>query len=255
MERFAGRHILVTGAGTGIGRAIALRLAAEGARVTLTARGRERLEATASEIGAGAFVAPADIRDRAQVDGAFAAAAAAQGPLHALVACAGIGGPNEAGPGDRFDDLVATNLSGTYLCARAAERHLGGGPDPRHVVVVASILARIGVPGYTGYCATKAALLGLVRALAAELAPANVQVNAVCPGWVNTQLAWDGIDGLAGALRVTREQAYAEAMKRVPLGRMGEPEDVAGAVAWLLSPDARGVTGQAIDQNGGAFML
>jgi NAD(P)-dependent dehydrogenase (short-subunit alcohol dehydrogenase family) len=97
------------------------------------------------------------------VDGAFAAAAAAQGPLHALGACAGMGGPNEAGPGDRFDDLVATNLSGTYLCARAAERHLDGGPDLRHVVVIASILARIGVFGYTGYCATKAALLGLVR--------------------------------------------------------------------------------------------
>ncbi len=255
MERLAGKHLLVTGAGTGIGRAIALRLAAEGARVSLTARRRDRLEATAAEIGPAAFVVPADIRDRAQVDGAFAAANAAQGPLYALVACAGAGGPNAAGPEDRFEDLVATNLTGTYWCARAAERHLEPGPEARHLVVVASILARIGVAGYTGYCASKTGLLGLVRAFAAELAPANVQVNALCPGWVATDMAWEGLDGLATALGTTREGALAEAMKAVPLGRMGEPEDVAGTVAWLLSPDARGVTGQAIDQNGGAFML
>ncbi len=254
MERLAGKHVLVTGAGTGIGRAIALRLAAEGARVSLTARTRERLEATAAELGAAAFVAPADIRDRAQVDDAFSAAAAAQGQLYALVACSGAGGPNTAGPDDRFEDLVATNLIGTYWCVRAAERHLEAGPEARHVVAVASILARIGVAGYTGYCASKTGLLGLVRAFAAELAPANVQVNALCPGWVATDMAWEGLDGMAAAIGTTREAAHAEAMKAVPLGRMGEPEDVAGTIAWLLSPDARGVTGQAIDQNGGAFM-
>lgn len=138
---------------------------------------------------------------------------------------------------------------------RAAERHLEAGPEARHVVAVASILARIGVAGYTGYCASKTGLLGLVRAFAAELAPANVQVNALCPGWVATDMAWEGLDGRAAAMGTTREAAHAEAMKAVPLGRMGEPEDVAGTVAWLLSPDARGVTGEAIDQNGGAFML
>lgn len=255
MERLAGKHVLVTGAGTGIGRAIALRLAAEGARVSLAARRRARLEATAAEIGDAAFVAPADVRERAQVDAAFSAAAAAHGPLYALVACSGAGGPNEAGPEDRFEDLVATNLTGTYWCVRAAERHLEPGPEARHIVAVASILARIGVAGYTGYCASKTGVLGLVRALAAELAPANVQVNALCPGWIATDMAWEGLDGLAAATGTTRAGAHAEAMRAVPLGRMGEPEDVAGTVAWLLSADARGVTGQAIDQNGGAFMV
>ena len=194
------------------------RTAAEGARVTLTARTRERLGATKAEIGAAAFVAPADIRDRAQVDDAFSAAAAAQGPLYALVACSGTGGPNGTGPEDRFEDLVATNLTGTYWCVRAAERHLEGGPGARHVVVVASILARIGVAGYTGYCASKTGLLGLVRAFAAELAPANVQVNALCPGWVATDMAWEGLDGLAAALGTTLEAAHAEAMKVPPHG-------------------------------------
>ena len=110
------------------------------------------------------------------------------------------------------------------------------------------------MPAYTGYCASKAGLLGLVRSLAAELAPENVQVNAICPGWVDTDMAWDGLDGIAEASGGTREDAYRNAMREVPLGRMSQPDDIAGTVAWLLSPDARGVTGQAIDQNGGAWM-
>jgi len=251
MRRFEGRHVVVTGGGVGIGKAIAERLAAEGASLTLLARDSERLKRVAIELGARA--AACDIRDRAQVDEAFAAAASAYGPIHALVANSGIGGPNEEGRADRFDDLVHTNLIGTYSCARAAVRHLAEGPEPRHVVVVSSILARIAVPGYTGYSASKAGLLGLVRSLAAELAPQHIQVNAICPGWVNTEMAWEGLDGLAEAIGGSRDDAFREAMRNVPLGRMGEPEDVAGTVAWLLSSDARGVTGQAIDQNGGAW--
>jgi NAD(P)-dependent dehydrogenase (short-subunit alcohol dehydrogenase family) len=253
VRRLEGRHVVVTGAGRGIGRAIALRLAAEGASLSLLARGAEALEATAAETG-GAFTAAVDIRDGEQVERGFAAAAAANGPLHALVANSGIGGPNEPGGGDRFHDLVATNLVGTYLCARAAQRHLAPAPARRDVVVVSSILARIGVSGYTGYCASKAGLLGLVRSLAAELAPENVQVNAICPGWVETDMAREGIDLMADALGVSHEEALAEAMREVPLRRMSRPEDVAGTVAWLLSADARGVTGQTIDQNGGAVM-
>jgi NAD(P)-dependent dehydrogenase (short-subunit alcohol dehydrogenase family) len=252
MKRFEGRHVVVTGGGVGIGRGIATRLAAEGATLTLLARDQDRLELVAAELDARAI--SCDIRDRSAVDAAFAAAAAAHGPIHGLVANSGVGGPNEDGEDDRFDDLVATNLSGTYYCARAALRHLAEGPGTRHLVVVASILARIAVPGYTGYSASKAGLLGLVRSLAAELAPENVQVNAICPGWVDTEMAWTGLDGLAEAIGGNREDAYREAMREVPLGRMGQPEDVAGTVAWLLSDDARGVTGQAIDQNGGAWV-
>lgn len=253
-QGLSGKHVVVTGAGTGIGRAIAVRLAADGAALTLVARTAERLEETAASIG-GATVAPADIRERDQVERAFDAGVAANGPVFALVAASGIGGPNADGPDERFEDLVATNLTGSYWCARAAQRRLAPGPDARHLVLVVSILARIGVAGYTGYCASKAGMLGLVRALAAELAPDNVQVNGICPGWVDTEMAWEGIDGLAAAIGGTRDDAYAAAMSHVPLGRMSQPEDIAGTVAWLLSPDARGVTGQAIDQNGGAFMI
>lgn len=245
---------MVTGAGRGIGKAIAQRLAGDGARLSLLARGVDDLNATADEIG-GAFVQQLDIRDREATNEAFAAAADANGPVHALVANSGIGGPNGPGADDRFFDLVQTNLVGTYHCVRAAQRVLAPGPDRRDVVVIASILARIPVPHYTGYSASKAGLLGLVRSLAAELAPAEVQVNAICPGWVATDMAREGIGLMAEAMGVTHDEAYAQAMREVPLGRMSEPEDIAGTVAWLLSVDARGVTGQAIDHNGGAFML
>ena len=252
------RHIVVTGAGTGIGRAIALRLASEGADLSLLARDVSRLEQTAEaaeRLGAQRIeFAACDVRDRAQVDARFAELAARLGPVHALVANAGLGGPNEAGAGDRFDDLVATNLTGTYNCLRAAQRVLAPEPGPRHLVVVSSILARIGVAGYTGYCASKAALLGLVRALAMELAPDRIQVNAVCPGWVDTAMAREGLEGMARALDITFEEAREQALRDVPLGRMSRPEEIAGAVSWLLGPDARGATGQGFDINGGAWM-
>ncbi len=247
---------MVTGAGTGIGRAIATRLAREGVSLTLLARGRERLVETAASIETPVHVEACDIRQRRRVERAVARAAGKLGPVHGLVAASGVGGPNgdDDEGGDRFDDIVRTNVNGTYYCIRAMLAHLAPGPETRHVVVISSILARIAVPQYTGYSASKAGLLGLVRSFAAELAPRGVQVNAICPGWVDTDMAWQGLDRAAEADGGTREDADRDAMKLVPLGRMSQPEDIAGTVAWLLSPDARGVTGQAIDQNGGAWM-
>ena len=258
-RRQVGAHVAITGAGTGIGRAIAQRLSAEGANLSLLARDAARLEETAercrSEHGVNALAISCDITDAAAVTRAFDAAREAHGPLVSLVANSGIGGPNEPGKSDRFFELVETNLAGTYRCLRAAQRILAGPGRARHFVVTSSILARIGVPGYTGYCASKAGLLGLVRALAAELAPEDIQVNAVCPGWVDTSMARDGLEGMASAMGVTVERAHELAMQAVPLGRMGQPGEVAGLVAYLLSPDARGITGQAFDMNGGAFMI
>lgn len=252
------QHYLVTGAGTGIGRAIAQRLAAEGARLSLMARTEARLHDTAQALrAAGAAqvgVFAADIRQRSQVDAAVTRAARELGPLRGVVANAGIGGANSPGPGDRFDDLVATNLVGTYSTLRAAQRYLCQGPEARHMVVISSILGRIGVPGYTGYCASKTALLGLTRALAHEVAGDNVQVNAICPGWVDTDMATQGLQGMAQAMGIDLAQARAQAMSAVPMGRMSRPEDIAGMVAWLCSSDARGVTGQSLDMNGGAWL-
>ncbi len=255
--RQANQHFLVTGAGTGIGRAISLRLAAEGASLSLMARGKERLEQTAEMCrgagAAGVFVVSADVRQREQVDAAVDAAALALGPFRGAIANSGIGGANEPGPEDRFDDLVQTNLVGTYSTLRAVQRHLATG-GARHLVAIASILGRFGVPGYTGYCASKTGIIGLVRALAHELAADEIQVNAICPGWVSTDMAWQGIDGMASGMGISRDEAHAMAMSAVPMGRMSEPADIAGMVAWLVSGDARGVTGQGLDMNGGAWM-
>jgi NAD(P)-dependent dehydrogenase (short-subunit alcohol dehydrogenase family) len=233
--RFAGKHVVVTGAGTGIGAAIAQRLREEGATVTGMARDVERLRPHVDRAIA------CDIRDQAQVEAAFAQV---EGPVYALCANAGIGGENHPGPDDRFVDIVQTNLNGTYWTIRAA---LGLGLE--RIVVTSSILARIGVPGYTAYCASKAGLLGLVRSLAVELAP-DVSVNALCPGWVATEMSWAGLDEMGP----TREAAFAAAMSHVPMGRMSEPAEIAGTVAWLLSAEAKLVTGQAIDHNGGAWL-
>jgi NAD(P)-dependent dehydrogenase (short-subunit alcohol dehydrogenase family) len=237
--RLEGKHVVVTGAGTGIGRAIAQRLAAEGARLTLMARDESRLR----DVVPGAATKAVDIRDRDAVFAAF------DEQLDALVANAGIGGPNAPGEDDRWDDIVQTNLSGSYWCVRAAEPLL---VDGGRVVVTSSILARIGVAGYTAYCASKAGLLGMVRAFAAELAPRGIQVNGVCPGWVNTDMAWEGLSEWPG---LTPDEAWEIAKQEVPLRRMGEPEEIAGTVAWLLSRDAFGVTGQGIDHNNGAWMI
>ncbi len=242
------RHASVTGAARGIGRAVAERLARDGWTLSLFDRDEDELVRTAD--GLNAFRAVCDIRDPSAVDRAFDAAASDRGPFHALAAVAGLGGTNEPGEIDRWDELITTNLTGTYNCVRAFERSLAEGPDARHVVVISSVLARIGVPGYTGYSASKAGLLGLVRSLAAEWAPRNVLVNAVCPGWVETAMAWQGLD----ALGLPREDALAEAMREVLLGRMAQPDEIAGTVAWLFSDDARSITGQAIDQNGGSRM-
>lgn len=242
-------HVVVTGASSGIGRAIALRLLADGAKVTALARRAELLASLDGVLGI-----PCDVSDRAAVDAAFARAAGENGPLFGVVAAAGIGGANAPGEGDRFDEIVATNLTGAYNSLRAAERHLAPGPDRRYFILIASVLARFGVPGYTGYCASKAALLGLTRAMALELAPKGVLVNAICPGWVDTDMAWSGIEGMAAAMGVSREEAHRRAMSAVPLGRMGTPEEIAGIVAWLMSPAASCVTGQGIDVNGGAWM-
>lgn len=251
-------HFLVTGAGTGIGRAIALRLGRDGARLSLVARSRAPLDATARalvELGAPApCVEMADIQVQAEVERAFDSACAAHGPLRGIIANSGIGGANQPGADDRFFELVQTNLVGTYHCLRAAQARLEAGPEPRHMVVIASILARIGVPGYTGYCASKTGLLGLTRALATELAGDQVQVNAVCPGWVDTAMARQGIEAMAADMGVSYDAALAEAMKPVPLGRMSQPHQVAGMVAWLVGDDAVGVTGQSLDMNNGAWM-
>ncbi len=238
--RLEGKRVVVTGAGTGIGRSIAERLAADGAQLTLFARDESRLLRRRP----GRATRSLDIRDRAAVLAAF------DEPIDALVANAGIGGAERARRRRPLRRHRADEPLRHVLVRRGPPS--SACPDGGRIVVTSSILARIGVAGYTAYCASKAGLLGLVRSLAAELAPRRIQVNAICPGWVDTEMAWEGLSDWPG---LTADEAWEIAQREVPLRRMSQPDEIAGTVAWLLSDDAIGVTGQAIDQNNGAFMI
>ncbi len=251
----SGRVAVVTGAGTGIGRAIALELSRRGASVGLIGRTRATLEAVAGEAKGEASVATADVRERAEVETAFAAIEARLGRLHAVVVNAGVGGPNDLGDGvERWDEIVRTNLDGAYFTLRAFEKRLAPATSPRHAIVISSCVARFGVAGISAYSAAKAGQLGLVRSLAVELAPRQVLVNAICPGWVETQMAVDRMTEIGAGEGRSYPEARRELLAGVPLGRISQPEEVAGLVAFLLSPAAAGFTGQAFDLNNGAWM-
>lgn len=254
-HRFAGRHAVITGASTGIGRSVALRLAAEGARVSALSRDVARLEAVAAQAGERALPLQCDVRERERVDSAFAEAAERNGPIDICVVNSGVCRVDDE-DGSAFLDNVQTNLVGSYYTAEAARRHLAPGPNPRHIIFISSVFARIGAPGYAGYCASKAGILGYMRTLALELAPRDVYVNAICPGLVNTELAYrDGVDLLMAAQGISKSEAEEAILAPYPIKRMSEPEEIAGTVAWLCSVDGRGVTGQGIDVNNGLAMI
>jgi NAD(P)-dependent dehydrogenase (short-subunit alcohol dehydrogenase family) len=152
---------------------------------------------------------------------------------------------------DRWDEIVRTNLDGTFHTAVATLPHLA---DGGRIVVISSVLGRFGVPGYTAYCASKHGVIGLVKALALELAPRRVTVNAICPGWVDTDMAARGMQLMADGLGVDFATAKRQALAAVPLGRLLEPDEIGATVAWLCSHGARGLTGQAISHCGGQVM-
>ncbi|GIW73412.1 MAG: 3-hydroxyacyl-CoA dehydrogenase [Planctomycetota bacterium] len=251
----AGRGAVVTGAGRGIGAAIAERLAAAGAAVVLAARSRGELEAVAERIraaGGTAHVAPCDVADEASVEGLRRLALARLGAVDILVNNAGVAGsaPLRALELAEWNRMLAVNATGTFLCTRAflpamAERGWG------RVIAIASVAARTGAPYIAAYAASKHAVLGLVRCAALEVARQGVTVNAVCPGYVDTPMTEQSIQRIVARTGRSREEALAAILATTPQRRLIRPEEVAGLVLWLCSPEAAGVNGQALVLDGG----
>lgn len=247
------KRVLVTGAGSGTGRACAIALWRTGHDVALLGRTASRLADTAAfaaPSGGRARILKADLGDRRALDAALDELVRGWPWLDALVLNAGTHAPTPLeGPGlQDFDRLVEVNLAAPLRTLRRLVPHMR---DGGRIVAVSSVLGRFGVPGYHGYCASKAGLLGLVRAMALELAPRRITVNAVVPGWVDTPMAAKGIAEQAPGMGLSPEQAREAFLSQVPLGRMASPSEVAHTVLHLLGPRAEIVTGQAWDVDGG----
>ena len=248
------RTILISGAGTGIGQAAAQGLAEKGYALVLLGRNQEKLEKTRAMLveSEAHAVITADMRNAAEIKKGLAAL---NPVLHGVIANAGVGGENEYGENDRWHEIVDTNLTGTYQLVQESLPYFAPKEDGvRHIVIISSILARLGVPRYTAYCASKAGLLGLMRSWSVELAAQDILVNAIAPGWVSTDMATQGLETFAESAGKSYEEIYQEQMSMVLLGKMSKPAEIAELIAYLVSPNQRSITGQTLDINNGAIM-
>jgi NAD(P)-dependent dehydrogenase (short-subunit alcohol dehydrogenase family) len=263
LNRFAGKVALVTGASRGIGRAVAEAYLGEGAKVALCARTLADLEALADEWNRKdrrALALKCDVTSREEVSRALGEVERSWGKLHILVNNAGISGRTPMDSADeeiaeideRWDRILATNLKGSYLVTRHALPLMSSGGG--RIINMSSVLGRFGVPGYAAYCTAKHGIIGFTRALALELAPRGITVNALCPGWVETDMATQGIRESSEALGISPSEFREQAIAGVPLKRFLDPSEIAKLVLYLSSDDASAITGQTYNICGGQVM-
>ena len=251
----AGRHVLVTGAATGIGAAIARRFSAHGASITVTDRDGAGAQCLATELGRARALA-LDVTDAAATDAAFAAAVEALGPLDVVVANAGVSTmrPVVDLTEDEWDFNMDVNAKGVFLTNRAAVRSFIAHGRAGVIVNTASMAGKIGAPFLAHYSASKFAVVGFTQALAREVAARGIRVNAVCPGYVITSMQERELSWEAELRGLTVDEVRALYLRDVPLGRLETPDDVAKVVHFLASDEAAYMTGQAINVTGGTRM-
>jgi 3-oxoacyl-[acyl-carrier protein] reductase len=247
MFHLTDRVALVTGASQGIGEAIARALAEAGAKVVLAARNREKLAAVLAGIEAArgqALAVGMDVADPAQVKAAFQQAIERFGRLDILVNNAGItrDGLSMRLKIEDWESVLRTNLTGAHLCAQQAIPSMLRQRWGR-IINISSVVAQMGNPGQVNYVAAKAGMIGLTKSLALELASRHITVNAVAPGFIETEMT-----------QALSEKAVEQLSARIPLGRLGTPADVAGAVVFLSSEEAGYITGHVLSVNGGMYM-
>lgn len=250
---------MVTGAGTGIGRATAIALSkVPDTKLILVARTESNLKETLSLLDRPSehLYFAMDICDKSMWRKHLEAANANSLNISGVFANAGVGGENIYGDQDKWHDIIHVNLTGTYTTIQELLPYLKSSTETyRNIVMTSSCLARFGVPGYTAYCTAKAGVLGLTKALALELASDKILVNAILPGWVETEMAKTSIQRLANLQGVPYEQSFAEQMSYVPLNRISQPSEIAALVKFLLTNEQTSITGQGIDINNGSFMI
>jgi NAD(P)-dependent dehydrogenase (short-subunit alcohol dehydrogenase family) len=244
---------LVTGGGSGIGAAVARRLAADGMDVCVAGRRREPLEAVAGEIGGHAVVA--DVSTPTGGGEAVASAVERFGRLDALVCCAGAGAGGTVVDQtlERWERVLATNLTGVFLTCQAALPHLLRSRGA--IVTVASLAGLRAAPASAAYGASKAGAIMLTQCIAVDHGPQGVRANCVCPGWIRTDMADAAMDELAQLRGTDRDGAYALATAPVPARRPGDVDEVAGLVAWLAGPQSTYVNGAVITADGGSAVV
>lgn len=246
------RHALVTGAGTGIGEAVSRQLHTDGYRVSLVGRRPEPLAALSASLGENAYAITGDVTDRSSISSAFASARERFGSIEILVNSAGMA---PTAPFHRVDfadwqRTMDVNVNGVFHCSQIAlEDMLGAGWG--RIINIASVASLRGFPYVSSYCASKHAVLGMTRALALEVATQGVTVNAICPGYVDTDIVRAAISEIVAKTGRTEEDAMRHFTESNPQGRLVEASEVASAVSWLCSDGAASVTGQAVAIDGG----